>query len=47
LTGNDLTRRVPLEVTWPDVPLWCSLGRPRLSFSSPSYLPLSRHFIFI
>ena len=28
-------------------PLECSLGRPRLSFSSPSYLPLPHHFIFI
>jgi hypothetical protein len=39
---------LPLEITWSEVPLGCSLGRPRpitLSFSSPftGYLPLSRH----
>ena len=27
-------------------PLGCSLGRPRLSFSSSGYLPLPRHFYF-
>jgi hypothetical protein len=26
-------------------PLGCSLGRPRLSFSIPGYLPLPHHFI--
>jgi hypothetical protein len=41
-----------LEVTWSEVPLGCSLGRPRpitLSFSRPftGYVPLSRHFIFM
>ena len=30
----------------PEVPLKCSLGRLRLSFSIPGYLSLSRHFIF-
>jgi hypothetical protein len=38
---------LPLENAWPEVPLGCSLGRPRLSFSSPGFLPLSRHFILI
>jgi hypothetical protein len=28
-------------------PLGCSLGRSRLSFSNPGYLPLPRHFIFV
>jgi hypothetical protein len=52
LTGNDVTRRTSpgkygsVQVR-PGVPLGCSLGRPRLSFSSPGYLPLSHHFIFI
>jgi hypothetical protein len=41
----------PLEVTWSEVPLWCSLGRPRpISSMAPGtspyhYLPLSFHFI--
>jgi hypothetical protein len=37
---------------WSEVPLGCSLGRPRLSLSTRTspftgYLPLSRHFIFM
>jgi hypothetical protein len=39
---------LPLEVTWPEVSLGCSLGHLviTLSISSPftGYLPLSRHF---
>ena len=45
---------LPLEVTWSEVPLGCSLGRPcpisrMATGTSPftGYLPLSRHFIFI
>ena len=39
-------RNLKLRNICSEVPLWCSLGRSCLSFSTPftGYLPLSRHF---
>jgi hypothetical protein len=44
VTSSNVTRRASPGV-FLYKPLGCSLGRPRLSLSSPGYLPVSRHLL--
>ena len=47
LTVNDVNRRASPEKYGSGNPFGCSLGLPRLSFSSPGYLPLLFSFLHI